>query len=334
MKHEIDLNKYNIRTDLILESIENNNNKIDTITENRDGILVTSVNVDDKSSSLLNKEKGKYTTILFEDATDSTNASKIEEVLISVLKEYIGNKNNILVIGLGNTKSTPDSLGPQTIEKLIITRHLFLLGEEVSSGIREVSSFCPGVMADTGIETSDYIKALTMEIKPELVIVIDALAAGSIERVNKSIQITDTGIHPGSGVGNMRKEISLKTIGIPVVAVGVPTVVEASVIVYDTINYLFKHISYLKDNQDKNKLIFTRNNYLNKIKDRDLSPKEKKDVLGVIGELSDTEQKNLINEVLTSVNYNFIVTPKEIDFVIDKLSTIIGNGINKCLHDI
>ena len=132
----------------------------------------------------------------------------------------------------------------------------------------------------------------------------------------------------------MRKEISLKTIGIPVVAVGVPTVVEASVIVYDTINYLFKHISYLKDNQDKNKLIFTRNNYLNKIKDRDLSPKEKKDVLGVIGELSDTEQKNLINEVLTSVNYNFIVTPKEIDFVIDKLSTIIGNGINKCLHDI
>ena len=85
MKHEIDLNKYNIRTDLILESIENNNNKIDTITENHDGILVTSVNVDDKSSSLLNKEKGKYTTILFEDATDSTNASKIEEVLISVL---------------------------------------------------------------------------------------------------------------------------------------------------------------------------------------------------------------------------------------------------------
>ena len=254
MKHEIDLNKYNIRTDLILESIENNNNKIDTITENHDGILVTSVNVDDKSSSLLNKEKGKYTTILFEDATDSTNASKIEEVLISVLKEYIGNKNNILVIGLGNAKSTPDSLGPQTIEKLIITRHLFLLGEEVSSGIREVSSFCPGVMADTGIETSNYIKALTMEIKPELVIVIDALAAGSIERVNKSIQITDTGIHPGSGVGNMRKEISLETIGIPVVAVGVPTVVEASVIVYDTINYLFKHISYLKDNQDKNKI--------------------------------------------------------------------------------
>ena len=112
MKHEIDLNKYNIRTDLILESIENNNNKIDTITENHDGILVTSVNVDDKSSSLLNKEKGKYTTILFEDATDSTNASKIEEVLISVLKEYIGNKNkqhdrsNIVDKVLGMTPHT------------------------------------------------------------------------------------------------------------------------------------------------------------------------------------------------------------------------------------
>ena len=122
--------------------------------------------------------------------------------------------------------------------------------------------------------------------------------------------------------------------GIPVIAIGVPTVVEASVIVYDTINYLFKHISYIKDNQSKNKLIFSRSNYVDKIKDKDLNLKEKREILGMIGELSDTDKKSLIEEVLTSVNYNFIVTPKEVDFVIDKLSMIIGDGINKCLHDI
>ena len=122
--------------------------------------------------------------------------------------------------------------------------------------------------------------------------------------------------------------------GIPVIAIGVPTVVEASVIVYDTINYLFKHISYIKDNQSKNKLIFSRSNYVDKIKDKDLNLEEKRDILGMIGELSDTDKKSLIEEVLTSVNYNFIVTPKEVDFVIDKLSMIIGEGINKCLHDI
>ena len=138
-----------------------------------------------------------------------------------------------------------------------------------------------------------------------------------------------------SGINsNMRKEISYDTMGIPVIAIGVPTVVEASVIVYDTINYLFKHISYIKDNQSKNKLIFSRSNYVDKIKDKDLNLEEKRDILGMIGELSDTDKKSLIEEVLTSVNYNFIVTPKEVDFVIDKLSMIIGDGINKCLHDI
>lgn len=334
MKHEIDLNKYNIRTDLILESIENSKNKIDTKTENYDGVLVTNVIVDDSNSKKINKEKGKYTTIQFEDITDSTNASKIEKIFIKVLKEYINNKNKILIIGLGNNKSTPDSLGPKTIDKIIVTRHLFLLGEEVAEGIKEVSGLSPGVMANTGIETSDYIKSLVKEIKPDIIIAVDALAAGTIERVNKSIQITDTGIHPGSGVGNTRKEISNKTLGIPVVAVGVPTVVESSVIVYDTINYLFKHISYIKDNQDKNKLILNRSNYLKKIQNKNLTLSEKKDILGVVGELSEIDKKSLIDEVLTSVNYNFIVTPKEIDFVIEKLSTIISNGINKSIHNI
>lgn len=334
MGHKIDLSKYNIRTDLILESIENSSSNINTKREEFDDISVISVDIDDSSSKILKKKKGKYVTILFEDATDSSNCNKIENVFIKVLKDFIKDKDNILVIGLGNDKSTPDSLGPKVIDNLIVTRHLFLLGEDVDNNVKKVASICPGVMANTGIETSNYIKAVVEEVKPSLVIVIDALASSSITRVNKSIQITDTGIEPGSGVGNMRKEISIDTIGVPVIAIGVPTVVEASVIVYDTINYLFKHISYIKNNQDKNKLIFTRSNYLEKINDGDLNIKEKKEILGMIGELSDEDKKSLISEVLTSVNYNFIVTPKEIDFVIDKLSLVISNSLNKYLHNI
>ena len=130
----------------------------------------------------------------------------------------------------------------------------------------------------------------------------------------------------------MRKEISYDTLGIPVIAIGVPTVVSSSIIVYDTIDYLFKHISYIKDNQQKNKLIFTRKNYLNKIKDRELSNEEKISLAGLIGALSEEEERGLINEVLNALSYNFIVTPKEIDFLVDKLSEVISWGINNTLH--
>ncbi len=338
MGHEIDLKKYEIRTDLVLDSIENSSKHINTTIDNHGDIKVTKVEVDEETSNLINKKIGNYITIEFEDVTDTENQKKVEEVIINELKELISKINikkdsSVLIIGLGNEKSTPDSLGPKVIESILVTRHLFLIGEDVSDGIRCVAALNPGVMATTGIETSDLVKSVVNEIKPSFIIVVDALAASSISRINKSIQITDTGIHPGSGVGNRRKEISMDTLGIPVIGIGVPTVVESSTIVYDTINYLFKHISYIKENQNKNKLIFTRNNYLNKIKDRDLSPEEQKDVLGLIGELSDIEKKNLINEVLNAINYNFIVTPKEVDFQIDKLAGLLSSSINKSLHE-
>ena len=338
MGHEIDLKKYEIRTDLVLDSIENNKSNIETKTSDHGDIKVTKVTVDFETSTLINKKEGNYITIEFEDVTDSENRNNVEKVLITELKELLNELNiteaeSVLIIGLGNEKSTPDSLGPKVIENVLVTRHLFIVGEETEEGIRCVSALNPGVMATTGIETSDLIHSVVKETKPSLVIVVDALAASSISRINKSIQITDTGIHPGSGVGNRRKEISKDTLGVPTIGIGVPTVVESSTIVYDTINYLFKHISYIKENQNKNKLIFTRNNYLEKIKDRNLSTQEQKDVLGLIGELSDIEKKNLINEVLNAINYNFIVTPKEVDFQIDKLASLLSSGINKSLHN-
>lgn len=322
---------------MVLDTIENSNNKIDTLISNYGSIKVTKVYVDDSTSKLINKKVGNYITIEFNDVTDTNNSNDVEAVFITEFKsllEELGIKkdDSVLIIGLGNDESTPDSLGPKVIDNIVVTRHLFLIGEEVSDGISCVSAINPGVMATTGIETSDFVKSIVNEIKPSFVIVVDALAASSMSRVNKSIQITDTGIHPGSGVGNRRKEISIDTLGVPVIGIGVPTVVESSIIVYDTINYLFKHISYIKDNQNKNKLVFTRNNYLDKISDKSLSDKEKREVMGLIGELSDDDKRNLIDEVLNSLNYNFIVTPKEIDFQIDKLSNVLSNGINRVLH--
>ena len=334
MNHEIDLKRYNIRTDLVLDVVGNSpNTKVDTYE--KDKIKVTSVYVDDDSSKLIGKKKGNYITIEFDDITDSGNRKKVEDIFSLELKKIInGIDGSILVVGLGNEGSTPDSLGPKVIKNILVTRYLFVLGEQVEESIREVSAISPGVMADTGIETVDIISSVVSKINPTLVIAVDALAASSIERINKSIQITDTGIHPGSGIGNMRKEISSDTLGVPVIAIGVPTVVESSTIVYDTINYLFKHISYIKDNQSTNKLVFNRKNYKDKIKDKDLSMEEKKDVLGLLGELSDIDKMNLIEEVLNSLEYNMIVTPKEVDFQIDKLSTVIAGGINSVLHKI
>ena len=334
MNHEIDLKKYNIRTDLVLDVVSNSpNTKVNTYE--KDKIKVTSVYVDDDSSKLIGKKKGNYVTIEFDDITDSGNRKKVEDVFSLELKKIIKNiDGSILVVGLGNEGSTPDSLGPKVIKNILVTRYLFVLGEQVEEGIREVSAISPGVMANTGIETVDIISSVVSKTKPSLVIAVDALAASSIERINKSIQITDTGIHPGSGIGNMRKEISMETLGVPVIAIGVPTVVESSTIVYDTINYLFKHISYIKDNQSTNKLVFSRKNYKDKIKDKDLSMEEKKDVLGLLGELSDIDKMNLIEEVLNSLEYNMIVTPKEVDFQIDKLSNVISSGINNVLHKI
>ena len=318
---QIDISKFKLRTDLIIE-----NNELTHTKETIDGIEVTS-----------SYQDGNYITITFEDITDFESREKVgrvlEKVLIQILdKNEIKENDECMIIGLGNIKSTPDSLGVKVVSDILITKHLFKYGN-VKEGIRKVSSFTPGVMANTGLESSNIIKAIINEEKPKFIIVIDALASLSIDRINKTIQITDTGIHPGSGIGNNRKEISKKTIGIPVIAIGVPTVVTSTTIVYDTIEYLFKHISYIKNNQEVNKLTFFKSkNYKNKIKNQTLTEEEQKTLLGLFGSLNDIEKRSLINEVLTDINLDLIVTPSEIDFLIDKLSNMIASSINNILH--
>ena len=317
---KIDLTKYNIRTDLIIED-----NKISHNEKNIDGLTITT-----------SMKNGNYVTLSFDDVTDKENYNKVKKYFTEIIKDIlklnnISDEASCLIIGLGNILSTPDSLGVKSLDNIIVTSHLFELGN-VSDGMRRVSCFIPGVMANTGIESSKIIKSIINEIKPDFVIAIDALASRSIDRINKTIQITDTGIHPGSGIGNNRLEISKDTMGIPVIAIGVPTVVMSSTIVYDTIDYLIKHISYIKENESINKLSFKKNNYVKKIKDKELSNQDKENLLGLFGSLSEKDKRSLIDEVLNNTELNMIVTPTEIDFLIDKLSNIIAESINSALH--
>ena len=336
--HEIDLSKYKVRTDLIVEQLDE---KISIKKKEREYKNIKVLDIElDKDNEIISKKAGRYITINFNDVTDINNRNNLEEVFSKELKElllYSNIKENdkCLVVGLGNRNSTPDSLGPKVVSNVLVTRHLFEIPNiDVEKGYRNVSAFTPGVMGSTGIEASDIILGIIKKIKPDFILVVDALASSSIDKVNKTIQMTNSGINPGSGVGNSRKELSKKTLGIPVIAIGIPTVVDAVTIVSDTINYIKKNYSYnIKNiNKSSNKLKLAKDtNYLEE-NIEDLSKEENEKLLGLIGNLTEEEIKKLIFEVLTPVGYNMMVTPKEVDFVIDKLSLIMTNGINKGLH--
>lgn len=333
--HTIDLKNYNYRTDLIMERIDEEK-KNSVIHYEKDKVKVDRLIISDENGEELNCEKGKYITIYFEDITDKDNFKNVEKILIDELKVVLNELNyngkSILVVGLGNSKSTPDALGPMCVDNVLVTRHLFRLGD-VEDGYEMVSSFKPQVTGVTGIETHDLVKCLVKEVNADILIVVDALASSSIERVNKTIQITDSGIHPGSGVGNNRGELSSKTLNIPVIAIGVPTIVDAATIVTDTFKYILKQFSYKIDNYDnkKLKLVSTMQQDYSE-HPIDLTDDEKSQLLGVVGTLSDEELRNLMYEVLSPINYNLMVTPKEVDFVIEKLGLLLGGAINKSIH--
>lgn len=338
--HTIDLKNNSLRTDLIIDEISRNQEtKIATkkIIE-KENITLEEIKIDKELEKKLKKKPGIYRTVTFKDVTDKHNFKEVEQAVITALKSTYEDINltkdsKVLVIGLGNEESTPDSLGPKSMNHVLVTRHLFLLGD-VEEGYRNVASFKPSVTGVTGIETKDLIEGITEKIKPDLLIVIDALASNSINRLNKTIQITTSGISPGSGIGNNRVEISKETMNIPVIALGVPTVVEATTIVQDTLQLLLKQISYKMENQQNMKLKLIPNESEDYQKHEEkLSDKEKEDVLGMVGLLNEQELKKLLLEVLIPVNYNMMVTPKEIDYVIEKLSLLIGNAINKSLHE-
>ncbi len=202
-------------------------------------IKVTRVAVDnDNGARQLGKPIGSYITIempnrfygrqgIYEDV-----CKRCAEELKNLTENKLSDADEtVLVAGLGNRRITADALGPKVVGSLMITRHLKrYIPDEIDEGVRPVCAIAPGVLGTTGMETEEIIRSLTEEVKPKLVIVIDALCSGNMDRINTTIQITDTGITPGGGVGNKRKTINSDTLGVPVIAIGVPTVVDAATI--------------------------------------------------------------------------------------------------------
>lgn len=238
---------FEVRTDLALEARENldrsreelNGIQIQEEEDSQNNIHTTTVTIKtENSAKAIGKPVGCYVTMEVPDlgSEDEGYHREISEVLAQRLKSLRKNRvGSVLLVGLGNRNVTPDALGPLVMDNLKITRHLFKEFGLTEEGKNQVSALVPGVMAQTGMETLEIIRGVVDETRPDMVIVVDALAARSIKRLNRTIQISDAGIHPGSGVGNHRCRLNHETLGVPVIAIGVPTVVDAATIVYDAI---------------------------------------------------------------------------------------------------
>lgn len=311
---------YNFRTDLALErrnlyrTANNIKNEIDGIeTEEEkvgDDILTTRVKVLSKQGEeAINKPIGNYITIDIKNlkVANEDEMQKASEVVTKELKalidKHVSSKDPVLVVGLGNLYVTPDALGPKVINEIDITRHLLeYMPEVLNEDTRSVSAVSPGVLGTTGIETQEILKGIVQNINPKLIIIIDALSSRSIERISSSIQIADTGIVPGAGVGNTRKELTKDSLGVPVIAIGIPTVVEAATITADSLTMFIQKV------QEQAK----SNDFLNQLQEED--------------------KYEMIKEVLSPNDYNFIVTPKEIDELIENMKDIVARGINFAIN--
>lgn len=317
----MDENVMNVRTDLALEARE----MAGDISTEMEGVKVIVHKIDDinmhitkvqvldkKGEEQIHKPIGNYITIECDEIKKSAldNKKDIVEAIAKELKKICDWTNKkVLVIGLGNHNVTPDALGPKVVGRLIVTRHLFQEFEGVSEDVlQNVSAIVPGVMGQTGMETVEIVKGIVDNIKPDLIIAIDALASRRTNRVNSTIQIADTGVHPGSGVGNRRKAINEKTLGVPVIAIGVPTVVDAATIVNDTMEELLVQIKKTYKAADNEK------------------------ILDEIIKMDDHDKYQLIREILDPYIGEMFVTPKEIDEVISRVSDIISLAVNRTLH--
>lgn len=264
--------------------------------------------INEEGANAIGKPIGTYVTIdikklkIAGEVEIQKAADVVTEELKKIFGKHVENRDDILVVGLGNAYVTPDSLGPKVIKDIDVTRHfLKYTPEYIDPNTRPVTAIAPGVLGTTGIETLEIVKGIVDNVKPKLVIVIDSLASKSIERISSTIQIADTGIVPGAGVGNARNELSQMTLGIPVIAIGVPMVVETATLVNDAL-YLF--IEKLQEHAESN-------DDLNNLKEQD--------------------NYDAIKEALNPQGYNMIVTPKEIDDLIENMKDVVARGINYAL---
>ncbi len=271
------------RTDLALEKREILGKKepegVESSEFSEGGVSFTKIKIiNKKGSEILGKPIGTYITAEIPQLMKNPiNDEETIEAIANQLRNLIPKNGAVLVAGLGNTDITPDAVGPKSVSMVLATRHIDKsLSEEIGLGeLRSVAGFIPGVLGRTGLEAAESVKGIAASIEPSAVIVVDALAARRLSRLGTTVQISDTGIIPGSGVGNARKEITERSVGVPVISVGIPTVVDVGTLVND--------------------------------------------LTGSKSELSEE-------------NRNMIITPREIDIVIERASELIGMAINKALQ--
>ena len=311
--------KYKIRTDLAMEQkerFESDHVEVSGVVleeeyDEEKEIKITTVRIEtENGAKTMGKPVGTYLTLEAPNmaASDEGYHREISETLAGFLEKYMkdgkGKEYSVLVVGLGNREVTPDALGPYVVDQLNITRHIVQEYGRYAvekDGSRIVSAIVPGVMAQTGMETAEIVQGIVRETHPDMIIVIDALAARSTRRLNRTIQISDAGIHPGAGVGNHRSEITKDTMGVPVLAIGVPTVVDAATIVNDTME---NFIAALETSETL------------------------KGVGVVLQGYNSAEKYELVKELIAPHLNGMFVTPKDIDDTVRRISYTISEALN------
>ncbi|AGA70133.1 GPR endopeptidase [Desulfitobacterium dichloroeliminans LMG P-21439] len=309
------LRAFNVNIDLAVEAHELLRGDADTEVpgvsmevDNLDHATVTTIKIlNEQGVQEMGRPQGTYITIDVPEVHDNNYLTHqdITKTLSDELTELmsLSEDASILLVGLGNWNATPDALGPQVIDKSLVTRHLFnYTPVELQGKLRKVSAIAPGVLGITGIETAEIIRGIVEHVKPDLVIAIDALAAGSLERIGTSIQISDTGISPGSGVGNRRTGINEETLGCRVIAIGLPTVMNAAIIANNCLDSLLDELK--------------------------TSPA----LFRLYKEFSPKVFEQILEKALYPYHNNLMVTPKEVDSLIQTTARIIAGALGMSLH--
>lgn len=261
--------------------------------------LITILNKE--GSRRLNRPIGKYLTLELPPVEDSQTLAEIASVLSDSLAELLPPLNDgcLLLVGLGNDHAAPDALGPAVVAKSYATRHIFTAQTE-PEGLAKVAAIAPGVLGNSGLETAQLIQGICQWLRPAAVLAVDALAAGSISRVGVTIQLTDSGICPGSGVGNSRPRLTAETLGCPVVALGIPTVIDTAAIISETLSALAEHWQHSA---------------------QILPP-----------DLDDASCDYAEQKLLQTFHGNLMVTPKDIDQLIENMAQIVAAGLAMHVH--
>ncbi|MHA6260357.1 GPR endopeptidase [Sporosarcina sp. CAU 1771] len=343
------MKKYDFyRTDLVEESEEmvrhrtaSEKNRLKSeegvrFEEERKGrVIITKVTINEEGEKKIGKKQGMYVTLTVPTLTpdDDEGLGELSLELIERLEEMVQElpnvaKGKILFIGLGNRDVTPDAVGPITMD---ILRNV--VPDYYSDDGSEVFVYAPGVTIQTGLETADFVKAVANEIKPDLLIVIDALAARDSSRLCKTIQLTNTGIHPGSGVGNSRKEVSQETLGMPVIAIGIPTVVDGPVLIADAIDKMFGYIASKISEQENPSSRLSVTPWL-RSEDKEADRSKLLPIFGDWAAWPHEDRIQLFEEVLTTHELRTFISPKDIDAWVGLYAENLSKSLTEWIHKI